>query len=107
MISRRRSKEEFPPTDTSEGYQRAPVTARVRKAARYYDEKKGRMPNPLLVNIHKIDMDEERVVVVDGDQAGWSGSPMPSRRKRLATRSSSLPKAVAALMHSSRGVPSR
>lgn len=58
--------------DTGEGYQRAPVTARVRKAARYYDEKRGRMPNPLLVNIRKDDMDEERVViVVDADQPGY------------------------------------
>lgn len=61
--------------DTGEGYQRAPVTARVRKAARYYDEKKGRMPNPLLVNIRKADMDEQRaVVVVDRDQPGYENA---------------------------------
>jgi DGQHR domain-containing protein len=61
--------------DTGEGYQRAPVTARVRKAARYYDEKRGRMPNPLLVNIRKIDMDEQRVVVVvDSDQTGYENA---------------------------------
>ncbi|XXZ53150.1 DGQHR domain-containing protein (plasmid) [Streptomyces cavourensis] len=61
--------------DTNTGYQRAPVTARVRKAARYYDEKKGRMPNPLLVNVRKQDMDEERVVVVvDADQAGYENA---------------------------------
>jgi len=61
--------------DTGEGYQRAPVTARVRKAARYYDEKRGRMPNPLLVNIRKVDMDEQRVVVVvDSDQAGYENA---------------------------------
>jgi DGQHR domain-containing protein len=61
--------------DTGEGYQRAPVTARVRKAARYYDEKRGLMPNPLLVNIRKIDMDEQRaVVVVDSDQTGYENA---------------------------------
>ncbi|MGW8526984.1 DGQHR domain-containing protein [Nocardiopsis sp. NPDC055824] len=61
--------------DTGEGYQRAPVTARVRKAARYYDEKKGRMPNPLLINVRKSDMDEERVVVVvDDDQTGYENA---------------------------------
>jgi DGQHR domain-containing protein len=61
--------------DTNTGYQRAPVTARVRKAARYYDEKKGRMPNPLLVNVRKQDMDEERVVVVvDENQAGYENA---------------------------------
>ena len=47
----------------------------MRKAARYYDEKRGRMPNPLLVNIRKIDMDEQRVVVVvDSDQAGYENA---------------------------------
>ncbi|MFD6967695.1 DGQHR domain-containing protein [Streptomyces sp. NPDC059949] len=61
--------------DTGQGYQRAPVTARVRKAARYYDEKGGRMPNPLLVNIRKDDMDAERVVVVvDADQSGYENA---------------------------------
>lgn len=61
--------------DTRDGYQRAPVTARVRKAARYYDEKNGRMPNPLLVNIRKKDMDEQRVVVlVDSDEAGYENA---------------------------------
>ncbi|MBR7833287.1 DGQHR domain-containing protein [Actinospica durhamensis] len=61
--------------DTNAGYQRAPVTARVRKAARYYDEKQGRMPNPLLVNVRKQDMDEKRVVVVvDTDQAGYENA---------------------------------
>ncbi|MFD9520883.1 DGQHR domain-containing protein [Streptomyces sp. NPDC059979] len=61
--------------DTGQGYQRAPVTARVRKAARYYDEKGGRMPNLLLVNIRKDDMDAERVVVVvDADQSGYENA---------------------------------
>ncbi|MFB4302209.1 DGQHR domain-containing protein [Actinomadura sp. NTSP31] len=58
--------------DSREGYQRAPVTTRVRKAARYYDEKQGRMPNPLLINVRKKDMDEQRVaIVVDADHAGY------------------------------------
>ncbi|WP_089106857.1 DGQHR domain-containing protein [Streptomyces hyaluromycini] len=73
-VSQHQEVDVFDP-DSGEGYQRAPVTARVRKAARYYDEKKGRMPNPLLVNIRKIDVDEERVVVVvDGDQAGYENA---------------------------------
>lgn len=61
--------------DNKEGYQRAPVTARVRKAARYYDERQGRMPNPLLINIRKRDMDERRVaVVVDFDEASYENA---------------------------------
>src|ERR1700683_1983427 len=61
--------------DTGEGYQRAPVTSRVRKAARYYDEKRGRMPNPLLMNIRKIDMDERRVaVLIDEDRTGYENA---------------------------------
>ncbi|WP_306367959.1 DGQHR domain-containing protein [Nocardiopsis sp. CC223A] len=61
--------------DTNTGYQRAPVTSRVRKAATYYDEKKGRMPNPLLVNVRKQDMNEDRaVVLVDEDQAGYENA---------------------------------
>ncbi len=61
--------------DTGQGYQRAPVTARVRKAAKYYDEKRGRMPNPLLINIRKIDMDEQRVTVaVDSDRTGYENA---------------------------------
>lgn len=61
--------------DTGEGYQRAPVTARVRKAARYYDDKQGRMPNPLLINIRKKDIDERKVaIVVDFDQAGYENA---------------------------------
>ncbi|MBE8520723.1 DGQHR domain-containing protein [Amycolatopsis sp. H6(2020)] len=64
--------------DTGDGYQRAPITARVRKAAQYYndkDDKGGRMPNSLLVNIRKMDMDAGRVaVVVDEDQAGYENA---------------------------------
>ncbi|MFC9938564.1 DGQHR domain-containing protein [Nocardiopsis alba] len=61
--------------DTGTGYQRAAVTSRVRKAATYYDEKRGRMPNPLLVNVREQDMNEERVVVlVDDDQTGYENA---------------------------------
>ncbi|MEU6036136.1 DGQHR domain-containing protein [Actinomadura sp. NPDC047616] len=57
---------------TKEGYQRAPVKARVQKAARYYNERHGRMPNPLLINIRKKDIDEQRVaILVDVDEAGY------------------------------------
>jgi DGQHR domain-containing protein len=64
--------------DTGEGYQRAPITARVRKAAQYYndkDDKGGRMPNPLLVNVREADVEAGRVVVVvDADQAGYENA---------------------------------
>lgn len=66
--------------DTGDGYQRAPVTTRVRRAARYYDEKRGRMPNPLLINIRKIDIEQERVaIVVDHDQAGYENAVLEGR----------------------------
>jgi DGQHR domain-containing protein len=60
--------------DTTGGYQRAPITARVRKAAQYYD-RGGRMPNPLLVNIRNTDVDQQRVVVlVDDDPVGYENA---------------------------------
>jgi hypothetical protein len=42
------------------------------RAAKCYDEKRGRMPNPLLINVRKIDVDEKRVTVaVDSDRADY------------------------------------
>src|SRR5690349_12304965 len=54
--------------ETEDGYQRAPVTARMRAAADYYEKKQGRMPNPLLLNIREDDFDRVRVGVTGGDQ---------------------------------------
>lgn len=53
-----------------QGYQRTAQTARVNSAARYYGEKGGRMPNPLLVNIREEDF-SKLTVVINGDQAGF------------------------------------
>ena len=55
---------------TEEGYQRAPVTSRMRAAASYY-EKGGRMPNPLLLNIREDDFDAVKVVVTGGDHLAY------------------------------------
>jgi DGQHR domain-containing protein len=60
--------------DTNAGYQRAPLKARIRKASQYY-ARGGRMPNPLLINVRKVDF--ERVgVVVDTDRAGYENALM-------------------------------
>lgn len=56
--------------NTQTGYQRKPVMSRVRKAARYYAEKGGKMPNPLLVNIRAEDFDRLELVV-HADSAGF------------------------------------
>lgn len=56
--------------DTTRGYQRSPVTSRMRAAASYY-EKGGRMPNPLLLNIREDDFDEVQVVVTGGDRKAY------------------------------------
>jgi len=55
---------------TKQGYQRTAQTARVNSAARYYGEKGGRMPNPLLVNIREEDF-SKLTVVINSDQAGF------------------------------------
>lgn len=61
--------------DTGDGYQRAPITARVRKAAQYYSDKGGRMPNPLLINVRKADLDNgQAVVVVDEGRASYENA---------------------------------
>ncbi len=56
--------------ESGEGYQRSPVTARMRAAAAYYD-KGGRMPNPLLLNIREDDFDDVKVVVTGGDRTAY------------------------------------
>lgn len=53
--------------ETGTGYQRSPVSARMKAAAAYY-EKGGRMPNPLLLNIREEDFDRVRVVITSGDR---------------------------------------
>ena len=63
---------------TKKGYQRVAQTARVNSVARYYGEKRGRMPNPLLVNIREEDFSKLTVVIshdADGfEEARESGS---------------------------------
>jgi len=53
--------------ETGEGYQRALVTSRIAQTAEYYDAKRGRMPNPLLVNIREEDFESVSVEVTQGD----------------------------------------
>ena len=50
---------------TKTGYQRTAQTARVNSAAKYYGEKGGRMPNPLLVNIREEDFSKLNLVIDD------------------------------------------
>lgn len=52
------------------GYQRTAQTARVNGAARYYGDKGGRMPNPLLVNIREEDF-SKLTVVISSDEDGF------------------------------------
>src|SRR5947209_2846583 len=58
---------------TKKGYQRAAQTARIHAAARYYGEKGGRMPNPLLVNIREEDFTKV-TIVINGDEAGFEAA---------------------------------
>lgn len=55
--------------ETGEGYQRDRSPARMREAARYYEDG-GRMPNPLLFNIREADM-EVVEVEIDGAAADY------------------------------------
>lgn len=55
---------------TKQGYQRTAQTARVNSAAKYYGDKGGRMPNPLLVNIREEDF-SKLTIVINGDQDGF------------------------------------
>lgn len=55
---------------TKKGYQRVAQTARVNSVARYYGEKRGGMPNPLLVNIREEDF-SKLTVVINGDEDGF------------------------------------
>ena len=48
---------------TKKGYQRSPSPTRIASAARYYAEKGGFMPNPLLVNIRQNDFGHVELVV--------------------------------------------
>lgn len=48
---------------TKKGYQRTPSPTRIVSAARYYAEKEGHMPNPLLVNIREDDFGRVDLVV--------------------------------------------
>jgi len=53
-----------PKTDT--GYQRTLVGSRIGQTADYYDAKRGRMPNPLLLNIREEDFSQVHVEVAGG-----------------------------------------
>jgi DGQHR domain-containing protein len=55
---------------TKKGYQRVAQTARVNSVAKYYGEKRGGMPNPLLVNIREEDF-SKLTVVINGDADGF------------------------------------
>lgn len=55
---------------SKKGYQRVAQTARVNSAAKYYGEKGGRMPNPLLVNVREEDF-SKLTLVISGDQEGF------------------------------------
>src|SRR6266542_949214 len=66
LVVRQKAVDIYDP-NTEEGYQRAPVTARIKAAAGYY-EKGGRMPNPLLMNVREDDFDRVRVTISSGDR---------------------------------------
>ena len=55
---------------TKKGYQRTPSPTRIASAARYYGEKEGHMPNPLLVNIREVDFGGLDLVIT-GDADGF------------------------------------
>jgi DGQHR domain-containing protein len=75
---------------TKKGYQRNPSPTRIASAARYYGEKGGHMPNPLLMNIREDDFDHIEIVVAsdmegfeearsnDGDWVGHGYIEVPS-----------------------------
>ena len=69
LVVRQKAVDVYDPT-TEEGYQRAPVTARIKAAAAYY-EKGGRMPNPLLMNVREDDFDRVRVTITNGDRDAY------------------------------------
>ena len=63
-VVRHKTIDVFDPT-TQHGYQRSPSPTRVNAAARYYGEKRGHMPNALLVNIRKDDFGKVTLHVQD------------------------------------------
>ncbi len=68
-LGRHKRVDVYDPT-TKQGYQRTAQTARVNSAAKYYGDKGGRMPNPLLVNIREEDF-SKLTIVINGDGAGF------------------------------------
>ncbi len=58
---------------TKKGYQRTPSPTRIASAARYYGEKNGHMPNPLLVNIRQDDFGRVDLVVTS-DRDGFEAA---------------------------------
>ena len=67
--------DEFDSSSNPDGYQRNPVTARMRKAGEYYRGGNGRppglMPNPLLANIRKDDLAEAHIDFRDESRADY------------------------------------
>ena len=67
--------DEFDSISNPDGYQRSPVTARMRKAGEYYrgseDREPGLMPNPLLANIREDDLAERDIDFRDGNRADY------------------------------------
>lgn len=61
-LGRHKRVDVYDPT-TKTGYQRTAQTARVNSAAKYYGDKGGRMPNPLLVNIREEDFSKLTIVI--------------------------------------------
>lgn len=56
---------------TKKGYQRSPSPTRIAAAARFYAEKAGHMPNPLLVNVREDDFGRVDLVVTGADREGF------------------------------------
>ena len=70
--------DEFDTIENPDGYQRNPVTARMRKAGEYYrgseDRVPGLMPNPLLANIREDDLVEGDINFCDGSRADYESA---------------------------------
>lgn len=70
--------DEFDSITNPDGYQRNPVTARMRKAGDYYRGAEGRlpglMPNPLLANIREGDLAKADLNFCDGNRADYENA---------------------------------
>ncbi|MCY3886927.1 MAG: DGQHR domain-containing protein [Chloroflexi bacterium] len=70
--------DQFDSLSNPDGYQRNPVTARIRKAGEYYrgseDRVPGLMPNPLLANIRQDDLANADINFRDGNRADYESA---------------------------------